>query len=163
MNIKNEKKQQRYGKNQFKERDKQTKEFRQEGRAKKANIPEIVAKIKELKSLSDLKANELNDGAKNFAESMTKELKTAQIRRIFGAVKKMQMEFKKEPKDDFKNDKVILLKPKIAYAASKKIEVEPLREILEAGIDRIGDNEKGYQDFETFVNLFEAILAYKGR
>lgn len=77
-------------------------------------------------------------------------LKTSQIRKIYGAVKKIQMS------DDFQRNDLVMLKPKLAYAAARNREVTDLKDALTQAIDKV-DNEK---KFKNFVDFFEATLAY---
>ena len=82
-----------------------------------------------------------------------KGLTTSQIRNVFGSVKKMEMK-------GFQEKELLLLKPKLAYAASRpgsKKGTEDLRDVLSNAIDFVGDNQ---ERFENFCNFFEAILAY---
>lgn len=77
-------------------------------------------------------------------------LKTNQIRRIYSTVKKME-------RDGFEENKLLLLKPRLAYASARKSEVMSLKYALTQAIDQVGnDSEK----FKNFVDFFEAILAY---
>lgn len=77
-------------------------------------------------------------------------LKTSQIRKIYGAVKKIQMS------DEFQRNDLVMLKPKLAYAAARNHEVTDLKDALTQAIDQV-DNEK---KFKNFVDFFEATLAY---
>lgn len=59
----------------------------------------------------------------------------------------------------FNKDELLLLKPKLAYAAAKpgaKKGIIDLKEVLSTAIDNVDDADK----FKNFVNFFEAILAY---
>lgn len=80
-----------------------------------------------------------------------RQLKTAQIRKVYGAVKKIQMS------DVFHRNDLIMLKPKLAYAAARNDEVTDLKDALTQAIDRVGDDP---QRFKNFVDFFEATLAY---
>ena len=80
-----------------------------------------------------------------------RQLKTAQIRKVYGAVKKIQMS------DVFRRNDLIMLKPKLAYAAARNDEVTDLKDALTQAIDRVGDDP---QRFKNFVDFFEATLAY---
>ena len=77
-------------------------------------------------------------------------LKTSQIRRIYIAVKKIQMN------QGFDRNKLIMLKPKLAYAAARNRSVEDLKEALTQAIDQVDNDKK----FKNFVDFFEATLAY---
>lgn len=78
-------------------------------------------------------------------------LKTSQIRKVYGAVKKIQMS------DEFRRNDMIMLKPKLAYAAARDDAVTDLKDALTQAIDRVGDDPKR---FKNFVDFFEATLAY---
>jgi len=118
-------------------------------------IKKIKNEIKNLQNFANLDANKLIEYAKS--DKISGDISKTQIRRIFSAVKKIQMEVRRESFDKQK-DKIILLKPKLAYAAKKKNEVKHLAEILSECIDTI----KNKDDFERFVDFFEAIIAYHG-
>jgi len=79
-----------------------------------------------------------------------KKLSTSQIRNVFSEIKKMQV-------SEYNRNKLLLLKPRLAYAAGRHGgAVKTLKEILTVAIDNV-ENEN---DFNQFVNFFEAILAY---
>lgn len=80
------------------------------------------------------------------------KLSTSQIRNIYGAVKKMQM------KGGLDTHKLLMLKPKLAYAAKRHGRgAEKLKDILTDAIDCVKNDSK---NFNRFVDFFEAILAY---
>ena len=88
--------------------------------------------------------------AEILGRKLARNLKTSQIRKVYGAVKKIQMS------DEFSQNDLIMLKPKLAYAAARKPEVEDLKETLTKAINEVDNDEK----FKNFVDFFEAILAY---
>ena len=87
--------------------------------------------------------------AEVLGRKLARNLKTSQIRKVYSAVKKIQME-------GFNRNELIMLKPKLAYAAARKSEVGDLRDTLTKAINEVDNEEK----FKNFVNFFEAILAY---
>lgn len=93
--------------------------------------------------------------AEQLGQQLVKErLTTSQIRNIYGAVKKMQM------KGELDTHKLLMLKPKLAYAAKRHKEVkgvDTLKEVLTQAIDLVENDSK---KFNRFVDFFEAILAY---
>ena len=94
----------------------------------------------------------LVEAAKKLGEKLARNLKTSQIRKVYGAVKKIQMS------DEFHRNDLIMLKPKLAYAAARNDEeVTDLKDALTQAIDRVGDDP---QRFKNFVDFFEATLAY---
>lgn len=80
-----------------------------------------------------------------------RRLKTSQIRKVYGAVKKIQMS------DEFRRNDLIMLKPKLAYAAARNNAVTDLKDALTQAIDKVGDDPIR---FKNFVDFFEATLAY---
>lgn len=58
-------------------------------------------------------------------------LKTAQIRKVYSAVKKIQM------RDEFQRNELVMLKPKLAYAAARNSEVMDLKDALTQAIDQV--------------------------
>jgi len=80
-------------------------------------------------------------------------VKTSQLRKFFGAVKKIQADF-----DNSKGD-IVLLNPKLAYAVGRnqKSKIKDLYGVLSPLIEKIGEDKK---KFKNFVNVFEAIVAY---
>ena len=85
-------------------------------------------------------------------------LKTAQIRKVYGAVKKIQISMPSHQNDlmpSHQND-LIMLKPKLAYAAARNRAVTDLKDALTQAIDKVDSLEK----FKNFVDFFEATLAY---
>ncbi len=113
---------------------------------------EIKRSIGSLVALKDYTGDKIVADAERLAQ-IRGDLKNAQLRNIYGEVKRMEMDFKKT---GFSRDRLVLLKPKLTYAANKKREVRPLKEVLTACIDKVQDEG----DFRKFVNFFEAVLAY---
>ena len=94
----------------------------------------------------------LVDAAEKLGEALERRgLKTSQIRKVYGAVKKIQMS------KEFRQNDLIMLKPKLAYAAAREKAVTDLRDALTQAIDRVGSDR---QKFKNFVDFFEATLAY---
>jgi CRISPR-associated protein Csm2 len=104
--------------------------------------------------LASYPAKDLVADAEALASELRGELKSAQIRKIYGEVKSLEMEFQNAGEID--SDKIILLRPKLAYAANKKSEVRPLQQVLDACIRKV----ETPKDFTRFIDFFEAILAY---
>lgn len=95
------------------------------------------------------------------------KLTTSQIRTIFGQVRQIEMSWPSDVQDPEQARKsqrdLILLKPKLAYQAQRDAEktktrpVRQLEQILAPAIDLVQDDR---QNFQRFVDFFEAILAY---
>ena len=90
--------------------------------------------------------------AEQRGQQLARNLTTSQIRNIYSAVKKMQM------KSELDTHKLLMLKPKLAYAAKRHGGgVDTLKDVLTQAIDLVGNDSK---KFNRFVDFFEAILAY---
>lgn len=86
-----------------------------------------------------------------------KKLNPSQLRRFFGEVKRQQLVGYTGHESDF-----ILLKPKLAYAvgrADKKSKIKDFYYVMSNAIDLV-QNE---QQFNNFIKVFEAIVAYHKR
>lgn len=110
-------------------------------------------------------AKEIVTAAQAWGTYLKKEgLTTAQIRSIFGEVRRIEMGWPVNTTNTSANRALILLKPKLAYQAQRDAEknkqtqpVRKLESILQPAIDLVeGDRTR----FQRFVDFFEAILAY---
>lgn len=88
------------------------------------------------------------------------KLSTSQIRNFYGTVKKI------EAKEIFGNEEIrelLLLKPKLAYAAKKegRTKLVDLKDVLTDSIDLVTSDEGDKKEkFDHFCDLFESILCY---
>ena len=101
-------------------------------------------------------------------------LTTAQIRNVFGTVRSIESTWRTASQPDVSlEDKqrgsrtamreLNLLKPRMAYAASRSAPVRPLAQVLEPAIDSVLENndaDQALERFGNFLDYFEAILAY---
>lgn len=102
----------------------------------------------------------------NEAEKLGKQISdkrngvtTSQIRKVFSAVKKIQMKVKMG--EELQLNELIMLKPKLAYVAARapdqrRVNTEKLKDVLTQAIGLVDDKTK----FQNFVSFFEAILSY---
>lgn len=98
-------------------------------------------------------------------------LATSQIRNIFGTARKLQANWLR-PRADERPEaaqkrhaarrELVLLKPKLAYLATREPAVRPLKDWLLVAIDAVRqrDEQEEYQRFARFMDFFEATLAY---
>jgi CRISPR-associated protein Csm2 len=94
-------------------------------------------------------------------------LATGQIRALFGEVRQIQAQWNMEDERQatLAARRLVLLKPKMAYRARRERgrAVEELRGVLDPALDEIikeKDARKQRENFNRFVEFFEAILAY---
>ena len=94
-------------------------------------------------------------------------LETNQIRKFLDAVNRLKVKRAQyeENRDRSENEQqifaaiepeIVLLKPKLAYAAARQKAAKPLSQVMSAAIDRV----ESLDDFSRLVQLIEAIIAY---
>lgn len=112
-------------------------------------------------------ANALITQANNLGEEFKNQgMTTSQIRAIFSEVRQIQGMWGISPESREKAlRRFTLLKPKMAYRARKERgnAVRSLVEVLDPAADLViqeKDTEKQDDNFQRFVEFFEAILAY---
>jgi len=109
---------------------------------------------------TSLKATKrIDHKAQEFAEEFVNSgVTTSQLRRIYSEVKRAESEFKFDENSQKARRTLVLLKPQLAYAASRNGEMEQVKEVVTDYIDKaIGGNER---NMEAFFSLMEAIVAY---
>jgi len=127
---------------------------------------QLTVEIKNLQSLSEWGADNLDRGAKGLAQQLSRQgddLDT-QIRRIMGAFRKVEANLAgkgSELTDELVRSQVLPLRPRLAYAAARKVRgrshpLDPLYNVMSAAIDRV----KTMSDFARLMNFMEAIVAY---
>jgi CRISPR-associated protein Csm2 len=110
-----------------------------------------------LPSLKDYPIRELVKHAQEFGPELRRQrLETNQIRKFLDALNQIKARVVGE---DFSADietEVVLLKPKLAYAAARQNAVKPLSNVMSAAIDKVHSKP----DFDRLVQLVESIIAY---
>lgn len=103
--------------------------------------------------------------ADELGKELSGKLTTSQIRNIFGEVRSIEQEVGLEEETLPLNvqRRLLMLKPKMAYQIGRFSNNNALRALVDTlsrAIDLIGNDVRR---FHTFVDLFEAILAYHRR
>lgn len=124
---------------------------------------EIVNTIKGLKtpkeeegSLKDYPIRILVEQAQILGPELKRQrLETNQVRKFLDAINQLKA---KLVGNDFSviETEVVLLKPKLAYAAARQDTVKSLSRVMSTAIDKVHSKE----DFERLVQLMESIIAY---
>ncbi|MDZ8054610.1 MAG: type III-A CRISPR-associated protein Csm2 [Aulosira sp. ZfuVER01] len=129
-----------------------------ETNTQKTIVEEIIAKIKGLNDgLKSYPIRELVQHAEKFGPYLKQQrLETNQVRKFLDAINRLKAELTE--KDNFAaiETEVVLLKPKLAYAAARQKAAKPLGDVMSAAIDKVSSKE----DFERLVQLLESIIAY---
>lgn len=83
---------------------------------------------------------------------------TSQIRKFFGAIKRIQADF------DLSKSEILLLDAKLAYAVGRDVKngrnQSKIKEFYDLISPLIRDVNQDKMKFKHFVNVFEAIVAY---
>ena len=104
---------------------------------------------RELEQLSTLSAKRIVEIGEEVGRDLSFEIKTTQIYKFLDAVRRIQAKFD--------SDKVILLKPKLAYLVGREKKLKPLMTVLDPAI------MSAYKDrdsFQKLVYFIESIVAY---
>lgn len=126
-----------------------------------------------LVSLKDYPIRELVKHAEKFGPYLKNQrLETNQIRKFLDAINQLKARLAQDDDERIKQTQeeqekeklrfarieadVVLLKPKLAYAAARQDAVKSLSKVMSAAIDRVHSKE----DFERLVQLIESIIAY---
>lgn len=123
----------------------------------------IVTEITGLKKLSDYKIRTLVTHASEFGPYLKNQrLETNQIRKFLDAINRVKAQLvETSQEEDLRlpsdvEDEIVLLKPKLAYAAARQKAALPLSEVMSAAIDKTED----FRDFDRLVQFIESIIAY---
>ncbi len=99
-----------------------------------------------------------NETAKLFVQN--DKIKTNQVRNVFGEIVKMRTEYGKKKKYEDIRRNMILLKPKLAYAAARQKGMRSFKETFSILIDLVESSEDKNIAVERFFDFSEAIVAY---
>jgi CRISPR-associated protein Csm2 len=87
-------------------------------------------------------------------------LETNQIRKFLDAINRVKVKLNQDKDDEqIFNDiepEIVLLKPKLAYAAARQRSAKPLSDVMSIAID----NVKTVEDFKRLIQFVESIIAY---
>lgn len=115
-----------------------------------------------MEALDKIKPEQLVEYAKSKGQEF-RSINTNQIRNFFSAVVSIKNQVHLAGKD-FKYEQIetelLLLKPKLAYAAGRQVAVRPFKEFMEAAIDAVLASENKEKAITNFLNLIESIVAY---
>jgi len=91
-------------------------------------------------------------------------LETNQVRKFLDAINRLKTTLAQDDREGKTDEQrfatieteVVLLKPKLAYAAARQKAAKPLSDVMSVAIDKVRSTE----DFERLVQLVESIIAY---
>jgi len=128
-----------------------------------SNITEVKEKIKGLATFSLLSPDyyAVENGAAHIVAKgvKDKEMKTTQLRKFFGHIKRLDAQTKgKKVNDAFVSTKLSLIMPELAYALGRKLISEEFYGLIKECLN--ASKIKTVADFKNFVDFLSAVLAY---
>jgi CRISPR-associated protein Csm2 len=125
------------------------------------SIEDVKRDINTLEKLSDLEVKKYADtgGYADIIAQTNKDLNTTQLRKFFGAIRKME-----KKADSWKNIEAdfYLLKPQLANARGRGVIPKGFYDIMMSIMDKVdrGDDKEKLENFRVFVKFIESIVAY---
>ncbi|MBC6431350.1 type III-A CRISPR-associated protein Csm2 [Nostoc sp. HG1] len=120
-------------------------------------VQEIITKINGLNGLQAYPIRELVNHAVVFGPYLKQQrLETNQVRKFLDAINRLKADLTEKGEFSAIETEVVLLKPKLAYAAARQKAAKPLGDVMSAAIDKVNSTE----DFERLVQFIELIIAY---
>ncbi len=112
---------------------------------------------RELSDLKTLGMDRLVEIAAQVGEAISRKVKMNQIRRFLDGARKVESELKSREKFEEVKDQIVLLRPKLAYAAGRHQDVKELAEILDTAVKSAAQTQ---ENFMKFLRFMESIIAY---
>jgi len=111
----------------------------------------------DLENLTSLEASKIVEIAEVVGKALSPQgvgLKMNQLRRFLDEARQIEAEVKR---GTFPADRIILLLPKLAYAAGREPKIKELMNMLEPAIKSASMSK---ENFQKFLRLIEGIIAY---
>jgi CRISPR-associated protein Csm2 len=111
--------------------------------------------------LAKLEPEKLNDVARTKGEEFAKNIRVSQIRNIYSAITRIRNEYQRSGKRfDAVHRRLVLLRPRLAYAAGRNREVGHFQCLFDKAIQAVLDSSEKDKALENFFALAEAVVAY---
>ena len=127
-----------------------------------SDINSVINTINNCNSLKEIPNKDFIDFETGYAYIVaenSKSLRTTQLRKFFGALKKMEQKNEwGEIETDF-----YLLKPRMAVASGRGLVPKQFLNVIMATmskVDNVESDDEKLENFNKFVKFFEAIVAY---
>jgi CRISPR-associated protein Csm2 len=130
---------------------------------KDSEIKEVIQKINSLQSLNQLDGKEIaKEGgyADQVAKSL-KDLKTTQLRKLFGEIKENERKLNEKNWKDIEAD-FYMIRPSLAYAKARRLVPYDFFKLMSVCMSKVdsGSDEQKKENYRRFVQFLEAIVAY---
>ena len=119
---------------------------------------EILDTINGLKAFNAYPIRKLVEQTEKFGKHLNEQrLETNQVRKFLDAINRLKSDLAQNQNNFSKIEtEVVLLKPKLAYAAARQPAAKPLSDVMSKAIDKVTDEK----DFNRLVQFVESIIAY---
>lgn len=118
---------------------------------------DIQKVIRNLESFRTYPIRDLvKDSAKFGTYLRSQRLETNQVRKFLDAVNRIKADLTEKVNFKEIEAEIVLLKPKLAYAAARQKAAKPLSDVMSAAIDKV----HSFEDFHRLVQFIESIIAY---
>ena len=102
-----------------------------------------------------------NEQGRKFSEDKGRdEVKTSQLRTFYSAVNRIRVQFQQKPEFSSIERSLILLKPKLAYAAGRHKTLKGFQSFMVQAIDGVVNSKNQEGALNNFFDLLEAVVAY---
>ena len=121
-------------------------------------VKKIIHRLDGFKNgLQEYNIRQLVEDAEEFGPYLRKQrLETNQIRKFLDAINRLKADLAETGDFSKIETEVVLLKPKLAYAAARQRAAKPLSEVMSKAINIVHNKD----DFGRLVQLIESIIAY---
>lgn len=124
----------------------------------------ILNTLKERKTFKDYPIRDLVKHSEEFGRFLKNQrLETNQIRKFLDAINRLKVKLTQAGENNTKKElfelvesEIVLLKPKLAYAAARVDAAKPLSDVMAQVIDKV----QSLDDFDRLVQFIESIIAY---
>lgn len=112
--------------------------------------------------LDTISPKQINEIAENAAEKLMQDsVKTSQIRNVYGAITKIRQDFDAEKRYEAIEMDLVLLKPKVAYAAGRQKAVRKnFYPLIKEAVEAVEASHKKDVAVQNFLRLMESVVAY---
>lgn len=127
---------------------------------KETLVEELRQQVQRVESPAAVGGPVVVEWAYTLGALLAPDLKMAQIRRLLGAILRIETEVRKEGPERFPRDEAEYLRVYLAYAAGRKEEARPLLNVLEPLVQKVREGKEGWEDFQRLARFVRAVVAY---
>ncbi len=115
-----------------------------------------------VRDLRDIEAEDINGIGEAQGRAFAQKVKTSQLRAFYSAVNRIRIRVQSQRTNDFSplERSLILLKPKLAYAAGRHKALKSFQSFMVQAIDGVVKSKDKKRALTNFFDLLEAVVAY---